>query len=298
MSKLSLIGLLVAVACASMQKRPDHYREDKEFHPKVKKAAYIKLHPKVCFDEGHNNLAVEFGFYDSVLELLESDGYEILRLKKRFTPDVLKGCNIIYSSTVSGHPDNVEEASESAFDVEEIESIVKWVREGGSLLMMSDHGPMARSSSKLLKQFGVHGSVESVQYQKGMVEAFGDSGIFTLQMKDLSETSPVVLGRNFSERLKRIQYFRGQALRGPKNSDYFLQIPSGAKVAGKAPTSFHGLGLALKFGRGRLVVIGDGSVFAAKIDERNDEKTGINRTDNDNVQMATNVFRWLSGALN
>ena len=296
-SFLVIAILLGIVGCSSSAKRPEHYREDKEFHPKVAKAAYINLHPKVCFDEGHNNLAVEFGFYDSVLELLESDGFEVIRLNKRFTKDVLKGCKIVYSSTVAGHPDNVDDADESAFDVEEIESITKWVREGGNFLMMSDHGSMAKASSKLLKQFNIHGSIESVQHPKGVVAAFADNGIFTLQAKELSETSPIVLGRNFSERLKKIHYFRGQALKGPANSDYFLKVPTDAKVGTRPPGKFRALGIATKQGRGRVVVIGDGSVFAAKIDERNDEKTGLNRADNDNVQMAINVFRWLSGAL-
>lgn len=292
-----LLALLAFVGCAGTVSRPENYREDKSFHPRSKKPAYINLHPKVCFDEGHNNLAVEFGFYDTVLSLLESDGYQIIRLKKRFTSDVLKGCKVVYSSTVSGHPDaDAEKADDSAFDAEEIESIVKWVREGGSFLMMSDHGVAARASAKLLKQFGVFGSVETVKHAKAQVSVFSDPGIFTLQGKDLNPQSSIVLGRNFSERLKKVEFFRGQALRGPKGADHFLRIPAEALVGDKPNPEFKSVGVALRFGRGRLVVIGDGSVFAAKIDVRNQEKTGLNRDTNDNVQMALNVFRWLSGA--
>lgn len=292
----SILLTLLAVSCSSSPRRPENYREDKNFRAKVKKAAYINIHPKICFDEGHNNLAVEFGFYDPVLALAESDGYEVIRTTKRFTKEVLKGCKILYSSTVAGHPDaGEEEADQSAFDVEEIESIMKWVREGGSLLLMSDHGPQARAASKLLQAFKISGSIESVNFPKGMLSIFSDARIFTLQGRDLNETSPIVLGRNFSERVKKLHYFRGQALKGPSTADLFLRVPTGSKVAGKT-NEFKSLGLALRFGRGRVVVIGDGSVFAAKIDERNNEAAGLNRKDNDNAQLATNVFRWLSGA--
>lgn len=288
---------LFLLGCSSVPNRPENYREDLEFRPRVPKAIYINLHPKVCFDEGHNNLAVEYGFYDSVLNLIESDGYEVIRLKKRFTPDILKQCKIIYSTTVLGHPDIQEkEAGDTAFDVEEIESIVKWVRKGGSLLLVTDHGAMARASSKLLKEFGIAGSIETVKYTKAMIPVFADPGVFTLQGKELNENSPIILGRNFSERPKKVQFFRGQALKGPKKSIPFLFMPSEAQIGNQTKTQFNSLGLATRFGRGRVVTIGDGSVFAAKIDIRNKEKTGLNRPDNDNTMLALNVFRWLSGA--
>ena len=155
---------------------------------------------------------------------------------------------------------------------------------------------MARASSKLLKEFGIAGSIETVKYTKGMIPVFADPGIFTLQGKELNEKSPIILGRNFSERPKKIHFFRGQALRGPKKSIPILLMPVEAQIGTQKKTAFNSLGLATRFGRGRVVVIGDGSVFAAKIDVRNQEKTGLNRADNDNAQLALNVFRWLSGA--
>lgn len=297
--------LLLLWGCSSIPSRPDHYVEDKSFRPQSKKPIYIKLHPRVCFDEGHNNLAVEHGFYNATLGLLESDGYEIIRTKKRFTREFLKNCNVLYTSTVKGHPDeNEKEAAESAFDAEEIESIVKWVREkGGSLLLVSDHGTYASSASLLLKQFYVFGSIGVVTEPKAAIPELNDPGIFTLQAKDLSEQSAIVLGRNFGERLKKVYFFRGQALRGPKNAEAFLKTPPQAKIGGseghpQVPVAkFPALGLAFKTGQGRVVVIGDGSVFASKIDDRNDEKVGINRAGSDNPQMVLNVFRWLSRAL-
>jgi carotenoid cleavage dioxygenase-like enzyme len=44
----------------------------------------------------------------------------------------------------------------SAFTVKEIETVRKWVKEGGSLFLIADHMPMGGAAAELAAAFGFH----------------------------------------------------------------------------------------------------------------------------------------------
>jgi hypothetical protein len=308
MKNYILLLLLISCSHTSGKKvvtKPQHYRGDTDFHPKAKNPAFTETHPKVCFDEGHNNLAVEHGFYKPILELLTSDGYEVVHKKERFTEQALHECSILYVSAVLGHADyqNKKLSTQSAFNEKEIKSITTWVENGGSLMVMTDHRPMANAASKLLEEFEVQGSIINVRNENNKIPPFTEDGIFFIPESQMNLKSPIVKGRNESERLKKIFFFYGEALQGPKESDIFLLTGPAAKIGGTEDDNmipsakFPAAALALKVKKGRLVVFGDGTVFTSKMDLELNEKTGINREGSDNIQMALNVFHWLSGIL-
>jgi hypothetical protein len=59
-------------------------------------------------------------------------------------------------------------------------------------------------------------------------------------------------------------------------------------------------GVALVFGRGRLVVVGEAALFSAqvlKVQGKPDLRFGMNAPGNDDKQFVLNTLHWLSGSL-
>ena len=48
---------------------------DRDFDTRVAKPAYVKKHPKVLFDEAHNNSHTATGRYKAFADLITNDGY-------------------------------------------------------------------------------------------------------------------------------------------------------------------------------------------------------------------------------
>ena len=92
-------------------------------------------------------------------------------------------------------------------------------------------------------------------------------------------------------------FFYGEALAAPFGSDEFLKVGPDAVVGELCAEQYTAAAMAMEVGKGRLVVFGDGTVFTSKIDQDLNEKTGVNREGSDNIQMALNVFHWLSRIL-
>jgi hypothetical protein len=73
------------------------------------------------------------------------------------------------------------------------------------------------------------------------------------------------------------------------------------KASRDAETSVSAAGraqaVALKFGKGRVVVQGEAAMLSAQIAGPNKEKMGMNAPGIDNRQYAINVMHWLSGVL-
>ncbi|HLG94236.1 MAG TPA: hypothetical protein VI546_05315, partial [candidate division Zixibacteria bacterium] len=62
-------------------------------------------------------------------------------------------------------------------------------------------------------------------------------------------------------------------------------------AAGKAQ------GIAMKSGRGRVVIMGEAAMLTAQINDRDGKPFGMNVPGNDDRQLALNIMHWLSGAL-
>jgi hypothetical protein len=55
--------------------------------------------------------------------------------------------------------------------------------------------------------------------------------------------------------------------------------------------------VALKFGRGRVVVLGEGDTLSAEIYGNPPRRVGMNVPECDNRQLALNLAHWLSGLM-
>ena len=97
--------------------------------------------------------------------------------------------------------------------------------------------------------------------------------------------------------------FTGQSLKGPEDSVAILKLSDTAtdSPSFEAQTSVSAAGraqaLALKFGKGRVVVQGEAAMLSAQVAGPENRRMGMNVPGNDNKQYVLNVMHWLSGLL-
>src|SRR5262249_34409462 len=113
---------------------------------------------------------------------------------------------------------------------------------------------------------------------------------------------PITIGRDSTERVHRIETFTGQSLAGPPGSVALLKLSDRAQdvmmgintVHGSVPDSLkrsgagRAQGLALRYGKGRVVVLADAQMLAAQLtgNPKAPSKAGMNRAGIDNKQFA------------
>jgi hypothetical protein len=300
---------------------------DPKFQSSVERPAYPQTHPTVVIDEAHSNFHTADGRYKPFADLLRSDGYQVLRGTKKFQKEALKGVRILIISNASAS-DATDEASGPAFTDEECDVLRDWVRAGGSLLLIADHTPYGSAAENLGKRF-------NVDMGKGFVFDFANSEgvpLVTVFSREngLLGMHALLQGRNPSEEVKRIVAFTGQSLNVPQGATALMKLsptayesPSGQELQAALPTDSQGKiiqkdenikahsrpvagraqGIAMKFGKGRLVIMGEAAMFSAQIiiykegDKQQELKMGMNVPGNDDRQFALNVLHWLSGLL-
>ena len=126
--------------------------------------------------------------------------------------------------------------------------------------------------------------------------------IFSRENKLLA-THPITEGRNENERINILRSFTGQSLKGPEGSVGILNLSDRAtdtpNFESKTPVSAAGRSqaVALKFGKGRVVVQGEAAMLSAQVSGSENRKMGMNVPGNDNRQYALNLMHWLSGIL-
>jgi hypothetical protein len=125
-----------------------------------------------------------------------------------------------------------------------------------------------------------------------------DADILFSRENKLLADHPITRGRAANEQIDRVVSFGGQSLKGPEGSADLLKLadtaydelpPDRKKVsaAGRAQ------GLALGFGIGRVIVLGEAGMLSA---QRRGGRCcmGMNEPGNDNRQLVLNVMHWLS----
>jgi hypothetical protein len=92
-------------------------------------------------------------------------------------------------------------------------------------------------------------------------------------------------------------------LKGPEDRVAILKLSDTAKDSptGQAENAVSASGraqaVALKFGKGRVVVQGEAAMLTAQISGPQHRRMGMNVPGNDNKQYLLNVIHWLSGNL-
>jgi hypothetical protein len=300
---------------------------DPNFKSSVERPAYTRSHPTLMIDEAHSNFHTAEGRYKPFADLLRSDGYRVIRGMKKFQKEELKGVRVLLISNATA-PDATDDTSGPALTEEECDVVRDWVRAGGSLLLIADHTPYGSAAENLGKRFGV-------DMGKGFVFDFVNSETVPLitvfsRENGLLGTHALLQGRNPTEEVKRVVAFTGQSLSVPDGAIALMKLsptayesPSGQELQaaftmdsqGKVTRKSENItaharavagraqGIAMKFGKGKLVVMGEAAMFSAQIirykegDQQQELKMGMNVPGNDDRQFALNVLHWLSGLL-
>ena len=112
----------------------------------------------------------------------------------------------------------------------------------------------------------------------------------------------ILNGHDPSERVNRVLTFTGQSLQGPPGSVQLLKFSDTAMDTGygrgpkKVSAAGRAQGVAFKFGKGRVVVMGEAGDLSAQIYGADPVgKMGMNVPGCDNRQFALNIVRWLTG---
>lgn len=281
---------------------------DPDFDTRVAKPAYNSKHPKVLFDEAHNNFHTASGRYKPFADLIASDGYSVTPNKQKVSRERLADFDILIISNALGAPlMGSPEAANPAFTEEECDAIRDWVRSGGNLLLIADHAPMGSAAEKLSMRFGVEMSKGFTADPSNYDVESGNQGFIKYDRENNGlGQHPIIEGRDASERVSRIIAFTGQSLKGPDGSVAFMKLASTAidvtPRRGDAPqrqvsAAGRAQGIALKFGKGRVVVLGEAAMLSAQLAGPQKMKFGMNKPGIDNRQIALNIMHWLSGLL-
>ena len=276
---------------------------DSSFNVRVEEPAYTKNFPRVLFDEAHNNFHTSTGRYKPFADLIFGDGYQVNVNRKPFSKESLQTYKVLVIANALGAEDLDEAgADNAAFTEAEVKAVHDWVRGGGALLLIADHAPFGGAAETLAKAFGVTMS-------KGYVRDPGHSDpdapgliIFSRENKLLLD-HPITAGRDDSERINRVFTFTGQALKGPAGSVDFMKLGPAAvdrpspSATESVPVGGHGQGIAFKFGKGRVVMMGEAAMLSAQLAGPQQRRMGMNVPGSDNRQLALNIMHWLSGLL-
>lgn len=288
-----------------------------DFEPTIGAPAYPRGDgPIVLIDEGHHNFhtlgpTTDYndahqqvtipGRYGPFAELLRRDGYIVRSLRSPFRRAALTDAQVlvIANALAETNVDDWSLPNPSAFTDDEIEAIVTWVREGGSLLLIADHQPWPAAAARLAGRFGLlfyNGSTERLQFRRE---------IGSLQ------DHPITRGRGLAEQIDFVLTFSGQAFRfaGDITGDPLLIIPQNTTLVlhwdplldltDKVPRiRADGMlqGAVVRFGAGRVAAFGEAAMFTAQVDE--DGPMGMNHPEApQNAQFVLNVLHWLTGLL-
>lgn len=296
--------LVAAISCFFVSPVSAQQRPDPDFNVTVENPAYTKNHPRLLFDEAHNNFHTTTGRYKPFADLISNDGYHVVVNRKTFNRSALDTFKVLVIANALGAEEMDDDgADKPAFTEEECDAVRDWVKAGGALLLIADHAPFGGAAENLGKRF-------QIEMSKGFTLDAANSFVvdspslllFSRENKLLLE-HPITRGRNDSETIKRVFTFTGQSLKGPKDSFAFMVLSDTARdkadrtsttdvsAAGRAQ------GIALKFGKGRVVVMGEAAMLSAQLAGAQDRPMGMNVPGSDNRQLALNIMHWLSGVL-
>ena len=308
-------SLAMAIACLFLAQAittRGQQMADPDFDAKVARPAYTKKHPKVLFDEAHRNFHTSDGRYKPFASLITNDGYLVTPNKEKFQKSTLKGYDVLVIANAGGPDANLGiAAKESAFTDEECDAVRDWVRAGGSLLLIADHSPYGAGAENLGKRFGVDMSKGYTADPENYYKETNNRGliVYTRESGRLAD-HPITRGRNTSEQINRIIAFTGQSLKGPADSVAFMKLadtaidtfpkPGGEREKPDVSAAGRAQGIAMRVGRGRVVLLGEAAMLSAQVIKRPDGpdfRMGMNVTGIDNRQFALNVMHWLSHLL-
>lgn len=257
--------------------------------------------PKVLIDEAHNNLhRKESGLY-TLTRMMEEDGATVSSNVDAFDAELLNQYDllIIVNALHDSNVRNWQNPCPSAFTANEIKALEKYVRNGGSLLLVADHMPCGGAVQELASRFDVRWS-NSFAMRNG--NKWPPS---TFQRSDTTLLdSPVTTNSSYGCKVASISSFTGSAFKLPESAQPFLVFDNSHRIlmpdiAWKFSNKTKNesalgwfQGACLKYGTGKIVLLGEAAMITAQLNNRT--AIGMNSPDApENGQLALNIFRYL-----
>ncbi len=276
---------------------------DPLFHTEVDHPAFVKHHPRLLFDEAHHNRHTIAGRFKPFAELLTHDGFHVIPNRQPFRRATLKDCRVLVIANALANDDFTPDP---AFTDAECDVIRDWVSQGGALLLIADHAPFGRAAKKLSQRFGVDMRGGYTMDSQHCYQLARWQLVFARE-NGLLQDHPITRGRNRSEYIRRVMTFGGQSLRGPPGSTTLLKLGDTAvdqpAFQSKEKTSAAGRAqaVALEYGKGRVVVLGEAAMVSAQVlwirGVGTQSPMGMNFPGVDNRQFTLNMLHWLAGRL-
>ena len=293
-------GALAAAANAQQVADPD-------FAPPIEKPEYeLGRGPRVAIDAAHLNFHTADGRYAPFAELLRRDGYRVESGTEPFDGSWLAEIDVLVVSNAMHEQSEADWAplpNYSAFTDQEVAAVERWVRDGGSLLLIADHMPLAGHAEALAAAFGV-------RFQNGFAFDSARNGLITFRRADGSlSPGSIADGRGPGERVDFVTTFTGQAFRLDPgvDADPLLIFPAGyqlllPQVAFEFSDSTPRIsaanllqGALVRHGSGRVALFGEAAMFSAQLAGPNRQPMGMNAPSaRENYRYALNVLHWLS----
>lgn len=304
---------------------------DPNFDATIAHPAYTKSHPRVTIDEAHKNFLTAGGLFKPFVDLVRNDGYDVVKNTTKFTSDILQGIDVLVIANASGELQNDNNDSTAAFTKPECDTVYEWVKRGGALFLIADHGPMGDAAAPLAQRFGVTlGNGFVLDTNAGNYTDSDPTELVFSEQNILLGEHPIIRGRDDSERLHRLVAFTGESVSIPRGATAILSLsPTTGEVptrsasqllfvddaakaqanresaATKWPVGGRAMAIAFPFGRGHVVISGEAGMLTAQVYKKQDKngtielvgKMGMDVAGNDDRQYVLNVMHWLSGAL-
>jgi hypothetical protein len=245
----------------------------------------------MAIDEGHFNVRTMDGSYRPFTELAKTAGIKVWKHVGPFTATSLSHYDVLVIGLArgAGNEFSLEDRGRPAFNTDEIEVLLGWVRAGGALLLVIDHWPTGGANAGLAGAFGV--DVMNGSTNDSLLFDHSTQTIVFDRRSGAIANHPITCGRTTDERIDRLATFTGTSLRGPPGSSPLLIFSTKAiDLMGpeRKERSAWGRsqGLALKFAEGRVVILGEAAMLRVF-----DDPSVQNR------QFAKNLIVWLAGDL-
>ncbi|MFZ0798575.1 MAG: hypothetical protein WCA13_13270 [Terriglobales bacterium] len=324
--RIGALLLILGVSTATAQMAPDP-----DFDATVAHPTYTAHHPRVAIDQGHDNVHTKDGLFKPFSDLLHNDGYDVVAITFYFSPDHMKGIDVLVIANATGKFSNDNNDSTPAFTKAECDAVYEWVRQGGSLFLAADHFPMGDAAAPLAQRFGV--TLGNGFVVDSNPDDFTDDDptelVFSDQNHLLGDHS-IIRGRGAAEQVHRLVAFTGESVSVPAGGAALLILspttgeiltrkatlplydadPAKARANREAaakqwPVRGRAMAIAFPVGRGRVVVSGEVGMLTAQVFKKTDKngvekiagKMGMDVPGNDDRLYVLNVLHWLSRAL-
>lgn len=301
---LLLIASTFANGCG---KRPTSTESDHKSSPRRDKI--------ILYDFGHNNLDDPETF-ELLSKWLGPHGYKVRKNDGAFDDENLGLVDILVVKNAIADV-NVERWSlptPSAFTTTEIDVLDQWVRDGGSLLIVADHMPVAGAAEDLLSRFGVktsNGFTVNAKVLDGHEPSdVMEAAYLRFRRDDGSIISHVINdGGLRTQRINLLTTHVGSAFRLPEEGEPLLKL--GSDTISLVPevswefdeatpridvTGWLQAGV-VRIGRGRVAVLGDSQLLDVPWPESASGEPEAYGSAEDNTQFTLNLINWLSGRL-